>query len=439
MIGEMLRRGALAVFSGLVLLALPAAANAATQVSVIHPTGLDVVLASDDGGDAEINVTRSLESGTMQTYLLVQSEGGAVAGSGCEQIASPLVACPGSFDAVLVEGKGGNDEVTLNLIYEGLPPLRGEAFGGPGNDTLEAPFDNRPIPQPETFLAGEAGNDTLAGGFGPDELLGGEGDDFLSAGGASSVPNAADLLDGGPGFDTLADGDYNRGLGDVSVTLDGLANDGEPGEGDNVSAVEKLRVVGNRVTLIGSDAAEQLSVEAKASTIDGKGGLDTLTGGAGSDAIEARDGIAEPVDCGAGTDSAQLDAGDRPTGCESINGAQVGPLGFGEKTLVTLKLASKRIPAAGPVKVRVANANPFGVSGSLSARAGKAKLKAKAFSVGAGAKKTVALKLSAALRERLAETGKLSLKLSARVHDPAGNARTVKSQLTPKLKQPQGR
>jgi len=436
----MLRRGALAVFSGLVLLALPAAASAATQVSVIHPEGLDVVFASDDGGDAEINATRSLESGTMQPYALVQSEGGAVAGSGCEQIASTLVACAGSFDAVLVEGGGGNDEISLNLIYESLPPLRGEALGGPGNDTLEATFDNRPIPQPETALVGEAGNDTLVGGYGLDELFGGEGDDFLSAGGESAVPNAADLLDGGAGVDTVSDADYNRGLDDdVAVTLDGIANDGEPGEGDNVTAVEKLRVVGNRVTLIGSEAAEQLSVEANASTIDGKAGLDTLTGGAGSDSIEARDGISEPVDCGAGSDSAQLDAGDRASGCESINGALVGPLGFGEKTLVTLKLASKRIPAAGPVKVRVANANPFRVSGSLSGRVGKAKLKAKAFSVGAGAKKTVALKLPATLREALAETGKLAVKLSARVRDPAGNTRTVKRQVTPKLKQPQGR
>ena len=41
---------------------------------------------------------------------------------------------------------------------------------------------------------------------------------------------------------------------------------------------------------------------------------------------------------------------------------------FGTKTLVTLRLAAKRIPARGPLKVRVANANGFAITGALSGR-----------------------------------------------------------------------
>ena len=36
------------------------------------------------------------------------------------------------------------------------------------------------------------------------------------------------------------------------------------------------------------------------------------------------------------------------------------------KTLVTLKLGVKRIPAKGPIQVRIANANGFQVTGTLA-------------------------------------------------------------------------
>jgi hypothetical protein len=62
------------------------------------------------------------------------------------------------------------------------------------------------------------------------------------------------------------------------------------------------------------------------------------------------------------------------------------------------------------------------------------KLTAKSFSVAANSRKTVKLKLPASLRRVLKRTGKLSLLLTTRVKDPAGNTRTVKKKVTPKLK-----
>jgi hypothetical protein len=117
--------------------------------------------------------------------------------------------------------------------------------------------------------------------------------------------------------------------------------------------------------------------------------------------------------------------------------------GFGAKTHVTLKLAAGRIRVRGPLAVRVSNANAFAVTGKLSgqttkkvavSRKRRIKLKAKSFKVGAHATKTVKLKLPKALRKLLKRKHRLSLRLTAKVKDPAGHTRTVKKTVKPKLK-----
>ena len=134
--------------------------------------------------------------------------------------------------------------------------------------------------------------------------------------------------------------------------------------------------------------------------------------------------------------------------CVSDSGGPAPPPGgggtpaFGTQTLVTLKLAAGRIPATGPVKIRVANANGFATTGKLwgssvvrSSMAARAiKLKPKAFTVAAGGSKVVKLRLPRALRRVLRRRGKLPLRLTAKVMDPAGTARTVKKRVVVKLK-----
>ena len=120
------------------------------------------------------------------------------------------------------------------------------------------------------------------------------------------------------------------------------------------------------------------------------------------------------------------------------------PSAFGPKTLVTLNLAVKRIPRRGPIKVRVANRNGFTVTGKLwgettkkvaASRKRRVRLKAKAINVADHARKTVKLGLPKPLRKVLARKGKLTLRLIAKVRDPAGNTRTVKKRVTLMLKQ----
>ena len=129
--------------------------------------------------------------------------------------------------------------------------------------------------------------------------------------------------------------------------------------------------------------------------------------------------------------------GDPPSG-------QNGPLAFGAGTFVTLRLGARRIPARGPIPVVVVNANAFPVAGSVSGQTAKpvaagrkrrrVKLRAKVFQVGAQARTRVRLRLPAALRRQLRRRGRLTLRLSARVRDPAGNTRTVKKTVSPRLK-----
>ena len=110
---------------------------------------------------------------------------------------------------------------------------------------------------------------------------------------------------------------------------------------------------------------------------------------------------------------------------------------------MTLQLAIGKIRASGPIVVRVVNANGFAITGTISgqttkpvtvSRKRRVKLKTKSFRVAANSRKTVKLKLPAALKRTLKRKGKVSLQLTGRVKDPAGNARTVKKKVTPKLK-----
>jgi hypothetical protein len=113
---------------------------------------------------------------------------------------------------------------------------------------------------------------------------------------------------------------------------------------------------------------------------------------------------------------------------------------FGAGTKVTVKLAASRIGARGPVRAVVSNTNAFGVTGTLAgattirAKRGVIKLAAKRFAVAASGRTLVRLALSKALRRELQRKRKLVLRLSVVVQDPAGNRRTVRNQVSPRLR-----
>jgi hypothetical protein len=268
---------------------------------------------------------------------------------------------------VTVDGGDGKDWLKG---YDGDDVLR----GGPGNDKLE----------------GWKGNDTLDGGDGDDELDGAAGADRLAGGAGNDLLHpddynepSSDVVDGGPGIDTI-DGDYAdydlTVQQPLSFTMAGGADDGRPGENDDVENVEQLKLsisptmyVGtegndfvkvaqatNAGELHGNGGDDDLSGADGMETIDGGPGNDRVVGGFnddvltggpgrdqiigdlptgdcgpiwckypfGNDTIYAQDGEVDTISCGWGTDTVYADAADVvDRDCENVTRAGAAPAG----------------------------------------------------------------------------------------------------------------
>ncbi len=209
----------------------------------------------------------------------------------------------GTGDDVL-SGSGGTDKLDGENGNDSLEGgAGGDALdGGPGDDTVNGA---------EADLIGADGSDDLAGGAGVDVLMGDDGNDELDGG------TGADRMSGGDGRDTV---DYENRSNHVTVTLDGIANDGEANEGDNV--------LPNVESVLGGTVGDDLSGDGDPNRLDGgpgedlligNAGADTLTGGNAPDLIKARDGAEDRVDCGDDGDLAIVDRSDTVRDCKWID------------------------------------------------------------------------------------------------------------------------
>jgi len=268
---------------------------------------------------------------------------------------------------VRIEAGDGADRVS---IWNDLPA--GQPFtadGGSGDDTLDGPIGGPAV----TFLGGDgadrlaggSGDDTLDGGAGDDEVSGGEGRDVVRGGDGDDrllgdgLRAFADTIDGGAGRDTIVNDWVNdHQNAPIAVTLDGVANDGLAGEGDDVRAVESIEVnqpatlvaggdaVSFRVfqtgpgssKLVGSDGADTLISYDYADTVDGKGGDDTIEAGLGDDTVVA----------GPGRDTVNADAGSGACNflvCRTGSGNDVVDLRDGEADSVVCGPGQDRVLA----------------------------------------------------------------------------------------------
>ena len=175
------------------------------------------------------------------------------------------------------------------------PSIEG-VFGGSQGDAITS---NLSVP---VVLLGNGGNDTLNSSAGDDRLIGGRGNDILnSRGGDDFLAGGAgsDTLFGGSGIDTASWFDTTR---DVTISLDGVANDGEVGENDQISNdIENLEGGGGDDAVIGNDFANTLRGNGGDDRIFGKGGDDFIDGGAGDDALRGEGGN-DTLDGGVGAD-----------------------------------------------------------------------------------------------------------------------------------------
>jgi hypothetical protein len=234
-------------------------------------------------------------------------------------------------------------------------------------------------------------------------------------------------------------------------TVDGQANLGGASAG-----VDEFNLVRTRAARdLGTVSGSPLTADPLLGPLQANGGpTQTMAPASGSPVIDQgsafglttdQRGLPRPIDFPSianAADGSDIGAVELPLGQPGGPGG-TGLLAFGSNTLVTLKLAATRIRARGPLEVRVSNGNGFAIAGRLSGqtinrvsvtRKRRIKLKAKSFLVAAHARKTVTLRLPKVLQRLLKREGKLRLRLTAKVKDPAGNTRTVKKSVTPKLK-----
>jgi Ca2+-binding RTX toxin-like protein len=243
--------------------------------------------------------------GSSNWQFAVQFGGASILGgwSPCSRDGNGYNAfCPVGSPGALVVQLNDNDDAA-SVVADGRVVT---LSGGSGNDNLTGT-------NVRLNASGGPGDDSLAGaGTNADVLAGDDGDDFFT--------NVAgpDTVDGGPGVDTVS---FAGQTGAMAVTLDDQANDGPAGTGAvaNVgSSVENLIGGPAGDTLLGSQAANHLEGGGGNDTLRGNGGPDVLSGESGEDTIEARDGIADAIDCGSGSDTARVDAADTVTGCERV-------------------------------------------------------------------------------------------------------------------------
>jgi Ca2+-binding RTX toxin-like protein len=371
-------------------LAAAAVAPATAQAATISYEGDTIVYRAAPGEDNTLIVDKGYEDGTVsfsdyaprafpadRCTTLGDDYGVDCAatahvrvelGDGDDEFSFGLLAPDGSRYAV--DGGAGHDKLSGLRADRGVATLA----GGDGDDVLTS-FD-----QGET-LDGGSGDDRLEGAAGADVLRGGPGADALRADASSAgFRFFSDVIDGGPGADSLDD--YHSGdaalAEPITITLDGVADDGRAGEHDDIRSVESFTVssVGR---FVGDDEANTFYApeDGRAGFMDGRGGDDVLvagdangdeviggadddqlTGGLGddrivggpgrdvlsgdrparcneyhcdvsegygNDTIDARDGERDSVSCGAGADTVLADAIDVVAAdCEQASGAPPG-------------------------------------------------------------------------------------------------------------------
>jgi hypothetical protein len=191
-------------------------------------------------------------------------------GAGCGPGPGPNTAtCPGAGVSQLSISLGdGDDNVTV------AAPTNAVILGGAGNDSLQGGGG-------QDVVQGQDGADNVAGGSGDDTEIGGPGDDLLDPGPGGSGDR--DMIEGDQGTDAVS---YGARTAPIATSKDGVANDGQANEGDNIgSDVERITGGAANDTVGGGAGADILEGGPGDDTISGGPGADTIDGGPGRDAV----------------------------------------------------------------------------------------------------------------------------------------------------------
>jgi hypothetical protein len=181
---------------------------------------------------------------------------------------------PGDRGWITAGGDGGDDTLIGHDAIVG---------GGAGNDRLVGEMIEGD--DGDDLMLGTDGPDSIRGGTGADELHGGAGDDGLDGDGWPETAKAgSDLIDGGPGSDTVG---YSARRDPVEVDTR-AGSGGGTGEGDRLQSIENASGGAGADRLVGDDGPNVLDggYDCRYDTpsdagdlIDGRGGNDRVNGG----------------------------------------------------------------------------------------------------------------------------------------------------------------
>ena len=199
------------------------------------------------------------------------------------------------------KGTGSTASYPVDLAgLEGSDTLKGgnaddDLSGGPGPDSVSAGASG-------DLVQGGSGNDVLKGGVGSDsfhpesgrdKVFGELGNDTMSQ---EATADGPDTFAGGRGVDLY----FAHRSGGQNVDLNGVADDGLPGERNNIKPdVEEVTTGDGDDIIILSGAANRVEANGGHDTVKGLGGRDEVIGGSGDDLLlggEGNDELAGDAD-----------------------------------------------------------------------------------------------------------------------------------------------
>jgi RHS repeat-associated protein len=201
-------------------------------------------------------------------------------------------------------------------LSEYLEAIRNVVWGTNDNDRLLGNEFFRSEASIASFLDGLQGNDNLQGTAKNDIIFAGDGDDFIRRTQLSDSPGI-DLIEGGDGYDTLADADFSDEVNDLSIN-----SSGDPitlTDGTTIKGVEHY------VNLSTGSGNDTISLASRLNS--------SISTGDGNDVINAGLGQSDIVDGSAGDDLLILnysvgDTGKGLTFSASTGGGPTGASGI---------------------------------------------------------------------------------------------------------------
>lgn len=243
--------------------------------------------------------------GSAAANVIVAGEGAdTVAADGGDDVMSGE---NGDFAPDTYAGGSGTDRIDYYKVAEEISSVGfGErhldgvtvTLDGLANDGSRRDAESDNVASDIEIVEGTPGEDRLSGSSAAEELRGDAGDDLLTG------RAGTDTFVGGDGVDTVSYADRSTS---VTASLDAsTGGDGVAGENETLPADVEV--------LVGGSGADTLSSVRSDTRLEGGSGSDTLTGGAGTQTILARDAANDTTTCGAG-DTVRADSSESVTGC----------------------------------------------------------------------------------------------------------------------------